>query len=869
MADNIQLNMLTLLHELQCFNKNLINKNVKSLADYLTSLKEDFDDKSEQEENKIISHGLFELFLKYIKRIHTLVNIEKVTDSDSQKVIDNNIAASTLNALFKDNFALLIAKLKKHIELETEVENSLTEWIEKVLAEDDEIVIKKIDFEKYEVVTEKLNGEFLKSKECWEFITDLTNLLYESIYVNIIDIPIMEIQNIPDLPESIVVELKSHLANSAGSRRKFIYPYVEADGYPIDDSTLSLRTYIETYHSGYNADDEVDKALKVINQSTKLGQSILAPIFYNIKLIELILDSIKKGQGEKTSIYVYNSIARDALDYHKRCNNTDEETRKAQYEQLIAGIANGNIEKPTEWLYNFLKASLSKENEKYKELEDETILKKDNNNFEYYNKLNNFKTSEFPLTKLNPIFVDLIHELILIIEIIYLSHSQTNQVETKRGNKFVNYYNENIVYDAYKNVFVKKNRMLTRDSEDFNDTLSGQLINCLLILYNKVYGEELTNIDERTLLYIRRFYNCLLNIGEADSKYEQNIREDPITTTTDDGMAITPKDAPNDITSVTDDGTETEFKFNIMRDFECVTPYIHSVVESVNLADKTLATKLNAYFKIISMYIRESLKGNIENVEKLIEKIDEYEEGFFTDDNVFKNVFVGFNNMLIQKKNNEGKYEPSHYFRADMFSINYEILKALKDMNENKVPKEDKLILLCFVLVINNLMNIHNIEGKKFFEVLKPLNGNNYRNFSDDLQKTKDAFGGDKVPRITSFTFLDRFIKTYIVGGGFDITENKIKPDPFSNQISILEGDEFEGANSTGKRVYYRYYPRRLNETESDSVFTGNTKSLLEVEIVVHENENKTKKVYCITNFDLLGDITEATYKKDNITLTP
>lgn len=866
MADNIQLNMLTLLHELQCFNKNLINKNVKSLADYLTSLKEDFDDKSEQEENKIISYGLFELFLKYIKRIHTLVNIEKVTDSDSQKVIDNNIAASTLNALFKDNFALLIAKLKKHIELETEVENSLTEWIEKVLAEDDEIVIKKIDFEKYEVVTEKLNGEFLKSKECWEFITDLTNLLYESIYVNIIDIPIMEIQNIPDLPESIVVELKSHLANSAGSRRKFIYPYVEADGYPIDDSTLSLRTYIETYHSGYNADDEVDKALKVINQSTKLGQSILAPIFYNIKLIELILDSIKKGQNqesikedqnEKTSLYVYNSIARDALDYHKRCNNDDEETRKAQYEQLIAGIAKGNIEEPTKWLYKFLEASLSRENKKYEGLENETILKKDKDNFNYYNEHNNFRTSEFPSTKLNPKFVDLIHELILIIEIIYLSHSQTSREESKRSSKFVNYFGENIIYDTYKNVFIKKARMSTRDGEDFNNTLSGQLINCLVILYNKVYGgEELTKIGDKTLLYIRRFYNCLLNIGEDE--YGQNIRD---TTTTDsvdnifDGMGITPtNDTSNDTTSVTNDGLEDAFKFNIMRDFECVTPYIHSVVESV-IATKNdqLVKKLNAYFRIISMYIRESLKGKVDSIEGLIEKVEKYEEGFFTDDNVFKDAFVGFNNMLIQKEDGT----PSHYFRADMFSINYEILKALKELKESsenkEVPVEDKLILLCFVLVINNLMNIHNLEGKKFFEILKPLE-NNYKQFSTDLQNSKNTFGGDKAPRITSFSYLDRFIKNHFLNG--TVSGNKVTVNSFSNQISVLEDGEFEGA--TGKRVYYRYYPRRLNA--EGTVFTD-SQSLLEVEIVVHENENENKKVYCITNAVLLKGFGDATFK--------
>lgn len=846
MADNIQSNMLTLLHELQCFNKNLINKNVKSLADYLKSLKEDFGDDEKQEENDVISYGLFELFLKYIKRIHTLVNIEKVTDSDSQKVIDNNIAAFTLNALFKDNFALLIAKLKKHIELETEDEkNSLAEWIEKVLADDDEITVMNNNIEKYKNITEKLNGNFLKTTECWEFITDLTNLLYESVYVNIIDIPIMEIQNISDLPESIVVELKSHLANSAGSRRKFIYSYVPGDGYPIDDSTLALRTYIETYHVGDTTDKAVDDALKVINQSTKLGQSILAPIFYNIKLIELILDSIKKGQVEKASIYVYNSLARDALDYHKRCNNDDEETRKAQYEQLIAGIAKGNIEKPTEWLYKFLDASLSKENKKYEGLEGVTILKKDNDNFKYYNEGGDFKTEDFKTTTLNPIFVDLIHELILIIEIIYLSHSQPKQEETKRSSKFVNYYGENIVYDSYKNVFIKKNRMLTRDSGDFNNTLSGQLINCLVILYNKVYvnSEPLENLEDKTLLYIRRFYNCLLNIGEADSQFEQNIRDGPADTTTPD------------------DKTEEEFRFNIMRDFECITPYIHSVVESV-IATKNdqLVKKLNVYFKIISMYIRESLKGNIDGVEALIDKIDDYEEGFFTNDNVFKYVFVGFNNMLIQKKNGEGEFEPSHYFRADMFSINYEILKALKE-NENKVPTEDKLILLCFVLVINNLMNIHNIEGKKFFEVLKPLNETKYRNFSDDLQTSKSMFGGNKAPRITSFTYLDTLIRKYILGGEFDTTENKIKPVSLSSTVQLLENNEFNGANSTGKRIYYRYYPQRLNK--DGTVFTED-KTLLEVEIVVHENKNK--KVYCITNFGLLETIENATYKN---TTTP
>lgn len=849
MADNIQLNMLTLLHELQCFNKNLINKNVKSLADYLESLKEDFNDNGEEEQEEVISYGLFELFLKYIYRIHNLVNIETIEGVDdkpaTEKVVDNNVAASTLNALFKNKHELLIAKLTKRLpDLNKE---DLKNWIQTVLKEGGELIMEDDEsFNKYKAVTETLNGDFLKTPECWEFITDLTNLLYESVYVNIIDIPIMEIGNIDKLPESIVVELKSHLANSAGSRRKFIYSYVEADGYPIDDSTLALRTYIEAYHAG-NDEQEVKDALELINQATKLGQSILAPIYYNIKLIELILKSVKgEDKDEKMTLYVYNSLARDALDYYKRCSSVSTETeeaekenRKLRYEELISGIAKGNVEKPTEWLYMFLSASLSSEKPKYDGIKEETILKilKDDayENFTYYDTDGNFKTTDFKTTTLNPKFVDLIHELILIIEIIYLSHSQSKQEETKRSNKLINYSSENIVYDTYKNAFIKKARMSTRDSEESENTkLSTQLINCLVTLYNIVYDEQLEELEGETLLYIRRFYNCLLNIGEADSQYEQDIRNNPDDTTT-----------TNDTTT---DELEKEFKFNIMRDFECITPYIHSVVESVSAADPKLKTKLNAYFKIISMYIRQSLKGKVDSIEDLIEIIDNEKEFTFTIDEKFRKAFIGFNNMLIKK---EGDKE--EYFRADMFSINHEILKSLKDLNKDKVPEEDKLILLCFVLVINNLMNIHNIEGKKFFEVL--LKDKEETTFEEDVSTSAGIFG--KAPKITTFTSLDNFIKSKIIPGTYK-NDKFILADSLALTKSVLKGDENEDNKFTKERIYYRYYPQKLNK--DGTVFTED-KTLLEVKIVVYENEVEKKKIYCITHLALIEAFQNATYK--------
>lgn len=853
MADNIQLNMLTLLHELQCFNKNLINKNVKSLADYLKSLKEDFNDDGEEEQEEVISYGLFELFLKYIYRIHSLVNIESTTIDNvtTEKVVDNNVAASTLNALFKNEFALLIEKLKKHIELDSELKKSLAEWIKEVLNEtNNEIIMSNNElFNKYRNVTEALNGDFLKTEECWKFITDLTNLLYESVYVNIIDIPIMEIGNIDDLPESIVVELKSHLANSAGSRRKFIYSYVETDGYPIDDSTLSLRTYIETYNAGSGSDTPAGKALDVINQSTKLGQSILAPIYYNIKLIELILKSIKSQEDEKMPLYVYNSLARDALDYHKRCSSAsqeedvkeaEKENRKLRYEELISGIAKGNVEKPTEWLYMFLSASLSSENQKYNGIKTETILKNGTDNFIHYKEGEEFDVGTFKTTTLNPKFVDLIHELILIIEIIYLSHAQPKQEESKRSSKLVNYSGENVVYDTYKNVFIKKNIMSTRDGEESENTaLSTQLINCLVTLYNIVYGEELEELKGETLLYVRRFYNCLLNIGEDDSKFEQNIREGPADTTT-----------TNDTTT---DELEKEFKFNIMRDFECITPYIHSVVESVSAADPKLKTKLNAYFKIISMYIRQSLKGKVDSIEDLIEIMDSEKEFTFTIDEKFKKAFIGFNNMLIKK---EGDKE--EYFRADMFSINHEILKSLKDLNKDKVQTDDKLILLCFVLVINNLMNIHNIEGKKFFEVL--LKDKEESTFKDDVEASAKIFG--KAPKITTFTSLDNFIKSKIIPGTYKGDKFTLA-DSLAFTKSVLKGDENDDNKFTKERIYYRYYPRKLNEIEDKKdVFEGNDNTpLLEVKIVVYENEVEKKRIYCITDLKLIGSFSNATYK--------